>query len=113
MKNVLMFESEKDLLDNYDKIIYKSHSYDPKKLDYAIVTIDIEPIVVRNVVCNKLKFYKEFMFSYDNYDQYKGETSRIVLYAWGTMPFADEDVWRFTSDHPLYKKFEHLMEEII
>lgn len=59
MKNVLMFESEKDLLDNYDKIIYKSHCYDQKTIDYIIATLDIEPIIIRNVICNKLKFYKE------------------------------------------------------
>ena len=109
MKNILMFESEKDLLDNYDKIIYKSHSYNHKALDY-IVTIDIEPIIIKNVVCNKLKFYKESTPIYDNCGHYKGETSYIVLYAWGTLPFADEDVWKFTSNHPLYKNFEYLIK---
>ena len=77
------------------------------------MTIDIEPIIIRNVICNKLKFYKESMSLYNNCGQYKGETNCIVLYAWGTMPFADEDVWKFTSDHPLYKKFEYLMQGAI
>ncbi len=73
----------------------------------------IEPIVIKNVICDKLRFYRESMYLYNNCGQYKGETNYIVLYAWGTMPFADEDVWKFTSDHPLYKKFEYLMEGVI
>lgn len=113
MKNILMFESAKDLLDNYDKIIYKSHSYNPETLNYVYVTINIEPIVIRNVICDKLRFYRESMHLYDNCGQYKVETNYIVLYAWGTIPFADEDVWKFTPDHPLYKKFEYLIKGII
>ena len=110
MKNILMFESEEDLLDNYDKIIPKN-SYSTKKPDNFIATIDIEPVVIRNVVCNELKFYREPMLLCDDCGQCKEETN-IVLYAWGTMPFAYEDVWRFTSDHPLYKKFEYLMQGV-
>lgn len=109
MRILFNFENDEDFIEHIDKIsLIETYKSSIDRQNDIIPTLIIDPIVVRNTVCNKMKFYiDEITIPTLTGFNVQDET---VLYLWGTDPYSNEDVKRFKSDHPIYKKFEYLLD---
>ena len=119
MKKIVMFETPQDLERNFWKIKMISNEVVTESKKFVnpetLAIIKIEPVVIKNALCDSLRFYindEVKIYNINGITQWQ-RIKKIVLYFWGTDPYCNEDIFNVSSGHPLYEKFKYLIEEEI